>query len=108
MTGMTADRGTLERETSPLVRLRGLAKSFGAVDAVRPLDLDIFPGDFFAILGPSGCGKTTLLRMIGGFIEPLADDPPDAHRTARGIRISRAPVSPALRLARCAAEAVAA
>ena len=69
---MTADRGTREREISPLVRLRGLAKSFGAIDAVRPLDLDIFPGDFFAILGPSGCGKTTLLRMIGGFIEPSA------------------------------------
>jgi ABC-type Fe3+/spermidine/putrescine transport system ATPase subunit len=54
----------------PLVRLRGLSKRFGATEAVRPLDLDIQPGDFLAILGPSGCGKTTLLRMIGGFIAP--------------------------------------
>ena len=53
-----------------LVRLRGLSKRFGAVEAVRPLDLEIHAGDFFAILGPSGCGKTTLLRMIGGFIAP--------------------------------------
>jgi len=54
----------------PLVRLRGVSKRFGQVEAVRPLDLDIYPGDFYALLGPSGCGKTTLLRMIGGFIAP--------------------------------------
>jgi spermidine/putrescine transport system ATP-binding protein len=56
----------------PLVRLRGLAKSFGRAVAVKPTDLDIYSGDFFAILGPSGCGKTTLLRMIGGFVAPSA------------------------------------
>ena len=55
---------------APLVRLRNLSKTYDGVVAVRPLDLDIRRGDFFAILGPSGCGKTTLLRMIGGFIEP--------------------------------------
>ena len=49
---------------------RGLSRRFGSVEAVRPLDLEIHAGDFFAILGPSGCGKTTLLRMIGGFIAP--------------------------------------
>jgi ABC-type Fe3+/spermidine/putrescine transport system ATPase subunit len=54
------------------VRLRGLARSFGAVTAVHPVDLDIPRGDFLAILGPSGCGKTTLLRMMGGFVEPSA------------------------------------
>ena len=53
-----------------LVRLQTLSKRFGSVEAVRPLDLEIHAGDFFAILGPSGCGKTTLLRMIGGFIPP--------------------------------------
>jgi ABC-type Fe3+/spermidine/putrescine transport system ATPase subunit len=54
----------------PLVRLRSLAKSYGGVPAVEPLDLDIAAGDFCAILGPSGCGKSTLLRMIAGFVEP--------------------------------------
>ena len=52
------------------VRLSGVGKRFGSVEAVAPLDLAISRGDFLAILGPSGCGKTTLLRMIGGFIEP--------------------------------------
>jgi spermidine/putrescine ABC transporter ATP-binding subunit len=53
-----------------LVRLRGISKSYGGVAAVRPLDLEIHARDFLAILGPSGCGKTTLLRIIGGFVQP--------------------------------------
>ena len=60
------------RTQPALVRLRNLSKNYGAVEAVKPLDLDIHRGDFFAILGPSGCGKTTLLRMIGGFIAPTS------------------------------------
>jgi ABC-type Fe3+/spermidine/putrescine transport system ATPase subunit len=54
----------------PLVRLRDVSKRYGAVDAVKQLDLEIRRGDFLAILGPSGCGKTTLLRIIGGFVAP--------------------------------------
>jgi ABC-type Fe3+/spermidine/putrescine transport system ATPase subunit len=57
---------------TPLVRLRGIAKRYGTVEAVKPLDLEIRRGDFLAILGPSGCGKTTLLRIIGGFVAPTA------------------------------------
>jgi spermidine/putrescine ABC transporter ATP-binding subunit len=58
--------------SSPVLELRGLAKQYGPVTAVHPLDLDFGRGEFLAILGPSGCGKTTLLRMIGGFVEPSA------------------------------------
>lgn len=54
----------------PLLRLAGVSKTYGPVTAVAALDLDIYPGDFIAMLGPSGCGKTTLLRIIGGFIQP--------------------------------------
>ena len=56
----------------PLLKLEGLAKSFGPVMAVQPLNLSVSAGDFCAILGPSGCGKSTLLRMIAGFAEPSA------------------------------------
>jgi len=64
------DRAATAPDRQPLVRLRGISKRFGDVWAVHPLDLDIHEGEFLALLGPSGCGKTTLLRLIGGFLEP--------------------------------------
>ncbi|MBN3766180.1 ABC transporter ATP-binding protein [Burkholderia sp. Ac-20365] len=52
------------------VRLRGVSKSFGAVQALKPLNIDVKPGELLSLLGPSGCGKTTTLRMIAGFDVP--------------------------------------
>lgn len=54
------------RETGAALTLSGVSKSYGAVTAVKPLDLTIAPGSLATLLGPSGCGKTTLLRMIAG------------------------------------------
>jgi iron(III) transport system ATP-binding protein len=48
------------------VRLQGIGKHYGKVQAVKPLDLVIEGGTLVTLLGPSGCGKTTLLRMIAG------------------------------------------
>ncbi len=48
------------------VRLEGVGKRYGKVQAVKPLDLVIEGGTLVTLLGPSGCGKTTLLRMIAG------------------------------------------
>jgi len=56
----------------PLLRIEGLSKRFAGFAAVDQLSLDIYEGEFFALLGPSGCGKTTLLRMIAGFERPNA------------------------------------
>ncbi|SFJ60482.1 ABC transporter ATP-binding protein [Jannaschia pohangensis] len=58
---------SLAPETEPLIRLRGIQKYYGEYHALRGIDLDIRPGEFFSLLGPSGCGKTTLLRTIAGF-----------------------------------------
>ena len=49
------------------VSIRGLSKSFGSVNAVSNLSIDIPQGEFFSMLGPSGSGKTTALRLIAGF-----------------------------------------
>ena len=53
-----------------MIRLSGVAKSYGPVVAVDGIDLEIAAGEIFCLLGPSGCGKTTLLRTIGGFEAP--------------------------------------
>ena len=73
----------------PLVRFEDVSKRFAGTAAVDAVSLDIYEGEFFALLGPSGCGKTTLLRLLAGFESPdsgralldgadLADMPP--HR----------------------------
>ena len=52
------------------VRIEGLSKRFGAVEALAPTDLAIEDGEFVVIVGPSGCGKSTLLRLVAGLEEP--------------------------------------
>ena len=48
------------------VKIRELQKSYGAVQVVHAVDVDIPDGEFVVLVGPSGCGKSTLLRMIAG------------------------------------------
>ena len=48
------------------LKLRGVRKSFGAIEVIRGVDLDIGDKEFVVFVGPSGCGKSTLLRMIAG------------------------------------------
>jgi multiple sugar transport system ATP-binding protein len=48
------------------VTIRNLRKTYGAVEVMQGLDLDIANGEFVVLVGPSGCGKSTLLRMIAG------------------------------------------
>jgi len=52
------------------VSLRGVCKSYGSLEVVHGVDLDIRSGEFVVFVGPSGCGKSTLLRMIAG-LEPI-------------------------------------
>ena len=48
------------------VSLRGIRKSYGKVDVIQGVDLDVGEGEFIVFVGPSGCGKSTVLRMIAG------------------------------------------
>jgi branched-chain amino acid transport system ATP-binding protein len=50
----------------PILRLRGVGRRFGGLDAVREVDLDVAHGERRAILGPNGAGKTTLFNVISG------------------------------------------
>ena len=48
------------------VSLRDIRKSYGKVDVIRKVDLEVADGEFIVFVGPSGCGKSTTLRMIAG------------------------------------------
>jgi simple sugar transport system ATP-binding protein len=55
---------------APLLRLSGIAKSYGAVAALRGVDLDVHAGEVVAICGDNGAGKSTLIRVVSGAHEP--------------------------------------
>ncbi|NUB28259.1 sn-glycerol-3-phosphate import ATP-binding protein UgpC [Azospirillum brasilense] len=48
------------------VDLNRVRKSYGAVEAIKGIDISVADGEFLVLLGPSGCGKSTLLRMVAG------------------------------------------
>jgi len=54
------------------VSLRGIRKSYGKVDVIKGIDLEVRDGEFMVFVGPSGCGKSTTLRMIAG-LESITD-----------------------------------
>jgi branched-chain amino acid transport system ATP-binding protein len=55
---------------SALLEIREVSKSFGGVQAVNRVSLDVNEGDLLSVIGPNGAGKTTLLNMISGFYHP--------------------------------------
>jgi len=52
------------------IRARALERSFGGRPALRPLDLDVEPGEAFGLLGANGAGKTTFIRLVIGYLVP--------------------------------------
>lgn len=75
---MTGERPAEE----PLLAVRGLAKRYGAVQALAGVDLDVHAGEVLAICGDNGAGKSTLIRMISG-----ADTPSGGEMRLRGAAV---------------------
>ncbi len=59
-------------KAKPYIVIDNVSKSFGSVQAVKGVSLQIYKGELFSLLGRSGSGKTTLLRMLAGFEAPSA------------------------------------
>ncbi len=56
------------------LEIRGVAKRYGALEALAPTDLRVDPSRTLVLLGPSGCGKSTLLRVVVGLVAPDAGE----------------------------------
>jgi ABC-2 type transport system ATP-binding protein len=74
-------------DSRAVISVRGLRKSYGELEAVRGIDLDVRRGEVFAILGPNGAGKTTTVEILEGYrrrsageVEVLGEDPGSAGR----------------------------
>ncbi|MCK5390239.1 MAG: ATP-binding cassette domain-containing protein, partial [Candidatus Thorarchaeota archaeon] len=52
-----------------VIKTEGLNKSFGSIQAVRNLDLEVSTGSRFGLLGPNGSGKTTTVRILSGLLK---------------------------------------
>ena len=88
------------------IDVRGLRKSYGALEALRGIDLDVQQGEIFALLGPNGAGKTTAVEILEGFrsrdageVSVLGFDPAreaGAMRERIGVVLQSTGVSPYL------------
>lgn len=87
-------------DEAPVVRLTGVRKGFGDLEAVAATDLTFAAGQTTALVGPSGCGKSTLLRLIAGLEQPsagqVAIDGAEPHAVARRGELAVAFQDPSL------------
>src|SRR5690242_12832330 len=76
--GAHASRSIAGAGREPLVAIRDLSKYYIRGDQVIPvlvdIDLDVYAGDYVALMGPSGSGKSTLLNMIAGIDKPSSGE----------------------------------
>lgn len=71
-------------QTDSMIQLHGITKSFGSLQVLRGIDLQVNRGEVVAIVGPSGAGKTTLLQIMG-----TLDRPDEGEVTIDGENVSR-------------------
>jgi ABC-2 type transport system ATP-binding protein len=68
--GLNAPQSRPVRSPIPVVEVDDLCRSYGSVEALRGVSLEIEPGEIHGLLGPNGAGKTTLMRILCGLADP--------------------------------------
>jgi len=71
----------------PIVKVQGLKKSYGSLEAVKGLDFDIYEGEIFGLIGPDGAGKTTTFHVLGGVMEQTAGSASVIGQKPRDVRL---------------------
>jgi D-xylose transport system ATP-binding protein len=67
---MASTTASTSEGTQPVLSLRGISKTFGAVAALTDVDLDVAPGEVMALVGDNGAGKSTLVKVLAGVHAP--------------------------------------
>jgi ABC-2 type transport system ATP-binding protein len=75
------------RAVQPIVKVQGLKKSYGALEAVKGLDFEIFEGEIFGLIGPDGAGKTTTFHVLGGVMEQSEGSASVIGQKPRDVRL---------------------
>ena len=98
---------------SPVITVRGLRMSYGTLEAVRGIDLEVHAGEVFVFLGPNGAGKTTTVEILEGFrrrtageVSVLDEDPERAGggwRARIGVVLQESEPEPELTAEECLA-----
>jgi ABC-2 type transport system ATP-binding protein len=69
--------------SEPAIRVRGLRKVYGSIEAVRGIDLEVRTGEIFGLIGPDGAGKTSVFQILGGVMQATAGEAVMLGRPAR-------------------------
>jgi branched-chain amino acid transport system permease protein len=77
------------RTSEPCLSMTGLSRSFGGVQALNNVSLDIFPGEVLAIIGPNGAGKTTLINVVTGMVASSSGDVTSSGTSLTGWKAHR-------------------
>ena len=69
---LTGDSAQDSTTSTPVIAVRGIAKHFGSIQALRSVDLDVHKGEVVGLIGDNGAGKSTLVNILSGALQPNA------------------------------------
>src|SRR5262245_52630796 len=76
----------IDRSEDSAIRVRNLRKSYGKLEAVRGIDVDVQAGEIFGLIGPDGAGKTSTFQILGGVMKPTSGEAIMLGHSARDAR----------------------